>query len=130
MWQPSDFYIARATYPVQMAGYVYKGLGLHIARQTLIHRLPVWHLTHLNTGHRVAEIRGLVAEAFPIATAIAECGDWDFLSLTGWKDQDPELANKVLKIIDGSKGRAKRDAGRMSRTHNHEVARAVLKTRS
>jgi hypothetical protein len=57
-----------------------------------------WALIHLGTGHRLAYLDGDVATAFPVATEIAEAGDWDFLSLLGWKDKFPDGREKLEEV--------------------------------
>jgi hypothetical protein len=72
-WRASSFPIARGGGVVVTSGYVYRSLGLHMLSSA---RPPRWSLARLGSGHRL--ISGVVADAFPIATEIAECGDWDF----------------------------------------------------
>lgn len=91
-------------------GYEHLGLGMHIGSPPLPVRgrrkaqPPIWHLTHLETGHLIHRLRGDVATAFPVATEIAECADWTFSSLYGWKDRDPDLPKKVLAIAGRNSG--------------------------
>lgn len=57
-----------------VSGYTYRGCGLHMLAKasTKGRRPPVWGVTHLNTGHATAQIRGLEGLAFKLATEIAE----------------------------------------------------------
>ncbi|WP_310530666.1 hypothetical protein [Novosphingobium sp.] len=99
-WKPEDFEVAYWGGPHTVAGYTYRGLGLHIG----IHPSPKgkrparWILSHLGTGHRIAMIDGDVATAFPIASEIAEAGDWDFLSMLGYKDRFPDAPERLREI--------------------------------
>ena len=52
-------------------------------------------LIHLNSGHVICQISGVVSKAFPIAAKIAECTDWGFSGLDGWNNADPDLPSKV-----------------------------------
>lgn len=63
----------------------------------------MWSLSHLGSGHRIAILHGDVATAFPIASEIAEAGDWEFDSLHGWKDRFPDAKEKVDEILARSK---------------------------
>ena len=99
-WQPETFEIAREEGPQKVAGYVYRGLGLHAhSRPSPTGRRPAgWTLTHLGTGHRLAYLRGDVATVFPVGAEIAEAGDWDFLSMQGWKDRFPDARQRLEEI--------------------------------
>jgi hypothetical protein len=84
-----------------VAGYTYRGLGLWIAIDgSPKGRIPPqWSLSHLGSGHNLCYIKGDVATAFPIATEIAEAGDWGFLSLDGWRDRFPDAPKRLDEII-------------------------------
>lgn len=135
-WQPADVVIAQAMAPDQtraVPGYVYRGLGLHLAisssrrrRKTQSEKPQTWALTHLGSGHRVAFIRGRVAVAFPIAAEIAECGDWSFDGLEGWRNVDPELPKRVFAIIERHGRKIWLGGGGCS----HDAARAVAMARA
>ena len=105
IWKPEAFNIAVVYGDVwkiePRAGYTYRGLGIYqtVAPSPKGRRPAKWSLTHLNTGHCIAELAGSVAAVFPIATEIAEAGDWDFLSLEGYKDRFPDAGKVVMKII-------------------------------
>lgn len=103
IWAPSKFLVSapwRESMTREVEGYVYRGLGLTIAIKGSPkgRRPPRWTLTHLGSGHAVCNLTGHVKDAFPIATEIAECGDWSFDGLYGWKNIDPELADKFRAI--------------------------------
>lgn len=100
-WKPETFDVALASGPRAKAGYTYRGLGLWM-RDTGSpkgRKPPVWSLTHLGSGHCVVELTGKVAVAFPVATEIAEAGDWEFISLVGYKDRFPDVADRLMEII-------------------------------
>lgn len=103
MWDADKFFVASLFEgPHKEAGYVYRGLGLRMVMRGSPkgRRPPLWALTHLGTGHRICTIRGLAAAAFPIATEIAECGEWGFDGLKGYINMDPELVIKCKAVID------------------------------
>lgn len=100
-WGPSEFLTAMATGVETRPGYVYRGLGLYLSQpgSPKGRRKPLWCLVHLGSGHAVFYIKGKVADAFPVATEVAECSDWAaFDGLAGWKNTDPELEEKVRAI--------------------------------
>lgn len=122
MWKPGSYPIACGPQHIgHREGYTYRGLGLHKVSDK-----PEWNLTHLGSGHAVAVIKGTVAEAFPIATEIAESADWDFDGLNGWRNRDPELPAKVMAIMAKYKKRVKRKGGNPS----DEAARLVVMERA
>jgi hypothetical protein len=100
-WKPANFLVARAYGPQEVPGYAYRGLGLHLSRRASPKgRNPTeWTLIHLGSGHRICYIRGGVATSFPVATEIAECGDWTFSGLTGYLNVDPEIKTRVVPIL-------------------------------
>lgn len=100
MWKPEDFEVAWGSGAGAVAGYTYRGLGLHVAiNPSPKGKRPTrWTLTHLNTGHRIGYLDGDVRTAFPVATDIAEAGDWDFLSFEGWKDRFPDAKERLAEI--------------------------------
>lgn len=127
-WAPSTFLIAHAAGPFDVTGYVYRGLGLHMAVKASPkgRRPPKWALTHLGSGHRLVFITGAVADAFPVATEIAECGDWSFDGLYGWKNMDPELPAKFRAIVAKHPNATEREGARNA---NEEAARKVVEAR-
>lgn len=129
-WKSETFSRAvRGFGPVTVSGYTHKGLGLFMAIRASPkgRRPPTWHLIHLNSGHSVASIKGFVAEAFPVAYEIAECADWDFSSLDGWRNQQPDLPGLVNAIIKRHAKRAEIKAGGGS---DAEVAAQILMARA
>ena len=122
-WQPADFEIATPDGPQSVGGYSYKGLGLHRGVGT------AWTLTHLNTGHSICTISGRVKIAFPIAAEIAECTDWDFDGVRGWKNRDPDMGSKVRAVLGRHKGAVFRhDDG--PETMNEHVAAEIARRRA
>lgn len=134
-WKVSSFRIGRCGLldGVEIvSGYEYRGLGLHMeeparpARGKRKATGPVWHLSHLETGHLVHRLRGDAATVFPVATEIACCTDWTFSSIYGWKDRDPELPNKVREF---AKKHACVIAKRTGVPANEEIAREISHAR-
>lgn len=133
MWRPEDYLLAVSVEPYtsKVSGYTYRGLGLHVldAGSPGGRRKPTWRLTHLGTGCSLADIKGDVATAFPVATEIAECSDWDFISLDGWRDRDPEIGAKVNAIIGRHKN-ATRAKGAATREMTEIAAQSVAMARA
>ena len=130
MWKPETFPIALGPHSIDhRAGYTYRGLGIHMSMKASPkgRRPPRWKVTHLGSGHAVAVIDGDVAGAFPIATEIAECSDWDFDGLDGWRNRDPELPSKVQEIIARHGKRARKPGGAFAASD--EAAKLVLNAR-
>lgn len=102
-WEPAEFLIATIGGPVGVSGYVYRSLGLHMTARGSPkgRRRQKWALTHLGSGHRLCFISGKAEVAFPIASEIAECGDWDWDGFRGYLNRDPEISKRALSIIDG-----------------------------
>lgn len=96
-WQPAKFLIAMPGGPQERKGYIYRGLGLH-GHSTK--RSGSWTLTHLGSGHAVCFLAGNVSTAFPVATEIAEAGDWSFDGLSGWLNQFPDARERLAEIRD------------------------------
>lgn len=125
-WKPGVVLRAFPDGPFADNGYVYRGLGLVTAQTTVKKGKPTWWLIHLGSGHALCRIVGKVAEAFPIATEIAECGEWDWDGLDGWKNRDPEIKDKAVAIMrNHSACVVRRNAG-----SNPDVARAVALARA
>ena len=129
IWKPDSFLLAEISGPRSVPGYIYKGLGLHqvFKASPKGRRPPTWGLTHLGTGLNVCFIQGTVATAFPVATQIAECGDWDFDGPDGWRNHDPDLPAKAMEIINAH-GMCKRGGNDSPVTR--EVARQVAMARA
>lgn len=127
-WEPADFNVARLLGPQKVRGYAFNGLGLHMELRGSPkgRRAPTWGLYHLNTGHRIILIIGVVAVAFPIATEIAECSDWTFDGLRGWKNRDPDLYEKLCAITERHSSACRHAPGSGS---NDDTARAILLAR-
>jgi hypothetical protein len=101
IWRPAKFKRAdKFDGAIETSGYSYRGLGLQlsIAQSPKGRRSPVWLLIHLNSGHVICQISGIVAKALPIAAEIAECTDWSFSGLDGWNNTDPNLLSKVKNL--------------------------------
>lgn len=93
-WEATGYLIAMPSGPESVDGYVYRGLGLDKNSP------GCWTLTHLGTGHRICLIDDLLENAFRIGTEFADCADWSFNSLLGWKNEQPDLAEKVAALCE------------------------------
>ena len=100
-WKPDIFEIATPSGPQRKNGYTYRSLGLFLWRTASPKgkQPATWSLIHLGTGHRLANLNGDAATVFPVATEIAEAGEWDFLSLKGWPDRFPDAPDRLGAII-------------------------------
>lgn len=127
MWKPEDFEVAYPSGPKPVAGYTYRGLGLFMRTEGSVtgKRPPLWNLSHLGTGHNLAIIEGFVAVSFPIATAIAEAGDWEFISLEGYKDRFPDAPERLREVCERHGSRVKSFAGSNPASQWDERNRAV-----
>jgi hypothetical protein len=92
-WRRDKFLIALPEKPERLLGWTYRGLGLDQRGRT------EWVVTHLGTGYRICKIKGPRFMAFQIATEIAECGEWDFIGISGHLNRDPELRKKAGTIL-------------------------------
>lgn len=129
-WEPADFLVADSWSNIgyhKVAGYSYRGLGIHMIRSPKGRRPPTWSLCHLGSGHTVCLIDGRVAVAFAIASEIAECGDWSFDGLKGWINVDPEIPEKC-KVIMAKYPKATRRA--TGGNHSENSARAIALARA
>ncbi len=128
MWKPATFLKAFPEEPIEAVGLVYRGLGLDMTMKGSPkgRRSPTWSLTHLGTGHRVCLIFGQDADVLPIATEIAECGDWIFHDLDGWQNLDPELMDKFQAIIAKHGKKCSKTGGPSDR----EIARQIATRRA
>jgi hypothetical protein len=131
-WQPGRFLTAEhIDRPVP--GWIYRGLGLRMVFRASPkgRRPPFWSLVHLGTGHGLCHFNLHETPAIEFATTMAECGDWEFDGLEGWRNVDPHLRDKFLAIMD-----AYRDAYpkvRLSTGHGDpspEAARAIAEARA
>lgn len=125
IWQPATFKVAMAGGLREVSGYVFRGLGLHLVIDASPkgRRPASWSLSHLNTGHRIALVKGDVQTVFPIAHEVATCTDWEaFTSLSGWRNTDPELKTKVEAIAARFPASLDRMAGQGSEAMASEIA--------
>lgn len=98
IWKPVDYLIHHGSYAVKVAGYEHRDLGMHLVNH--VKGKAEWSLTHLGTGLQLCRIKGDVRTAFPIATEIAEAGDWGFISMAGYKDRFPDAPEKLAEILE------------------------------
>jgi len=95
-WQPDTFLIATVGGVAPQIGWTCRGLGL---AQLLRRSPPVWIVTHLGTGHTVCQITAHEATAFAIADQIAGLGNWGFDGLTGWRNRDPDMMQRLHAVL-------------------------------
>ncbi len=105
IWKPAEYLIHFGADAVTVSGYEYRDLGMHMVGSKT---KPRWSLTHLGTGLKLCVIDGDVRTAFPIATEIAEAGDWGFISIVGYKDRFPDAAEVLGKILTKHAGKTRR----------------------
>jgi hypothetical protein len=101
LWKSAPFFIATKEGVVSREGKIYNGLGYDL-RQPVGTSLAVdsiWAVTHLGTGHAICHIEGTEPEIAVIATEFAQAGNWNFASLDGWKNVDPDLLEKIKTIL-------------------------------
>lgn len=93
-WHRGEFHIAmNSGTPVERKGWQYRGLGAFLQWD------EDWSLTHLASGLRVCELRGFWSDVRPIATKIAEAGDWGFTLPSSFPK---EMMEAVADLIDSS----------------------------
>lgn len=131
-WVSEEYEIAMVTGPRRIRGFTYRGLGLACSMGAYRSKkgrkvIPArWTLSHLGTGHSITILIGELASVLPIATEIAEAGEWDFLSIDGWRDRFPDAKGKLDVILARHEGAARRPGGTM---RCDEVARAIAANR-
>lgn len=127
LWAKQNFLVARMFGAETVSGFVYAGLGMHkaIRGSPKGRRPPTWMLTHLGSGHVIARISAHMAEAFEIATQIAEVGDWDWDGLEGYRNKDPEIKYKLLAMT-----LPKSCQIRLSGAGNEDAAREIAMARA
>jgi hypothetical protein len=85
---------------VTRSGYLHKGLAIAHDGWGEPRSRTLWTLFHIGSGGAFLQMIGDVATVFPVATEIAECGDWTLFDMPdGWKQTDPELGKKVFDIL-------------------------------
>ena len=99
-WKPEKITIALFDKAQRRDGFEYLGLGLHqlIGAWPEMNWKPTWGLYHLGSGHVIVSIKAEDAEVFSIATEIAEAGDWTFDGPDGWRNQFPDIWEKLALI--------------------------------
>ncbi len=127
-WQPGKYLLALVIEPEMVDGFIYRGLGMYnVAKGSPKgRRTPLWLLTHIGTGHSICSIMAQDEEALRLGALVADCGNWDFDSLLGWRDRDPELLNRAMAIIEANPKQMERTGS----PSNHESARRVAEARA
>lgn len=89
----------------------------------------MWALTHLGSGHQLCRIKGTVATVFPIASEIAESGDWSFDGLDGWRNQFPDAKEKLEAVAAKHPKLVVFTTGRGRDLMSAEIARQIMMAR-
>lgn len=131
-WIRDSFEIAYLFGPRKVRGKSYRGLGLHLLSKA--YRSPKgrrflparWSLSHLGSGHCLVTLTGEWDEILPVATEIAEAGDWDFLSMQGWRDRFPDAPERLAELVEKHASMCKRG---QSRGNMPEIAQQIAANR-
>ena len=102
-WKPGHFEAAMPYGRIGIDGLTYKGLGIEcICDDGGGIWFDDWDVTHLASGRRIGTISGLdEAEAFKLATLIADLTDWGTLaSPDNVADGAPDLLIRLLILSD------------------------------
>lgn len=124
LWKPGKFLTAQFYGVEEASGYLYKGLGMRkaISASPKGRRPPLWSLTHCGSGHRVMFIKAHDAEAFVIATEVADLGDWTFDGLEGWRNQFPDVQERIHQMRSKYGDKVSNGHGQRQEARAHEVA--------
>lgn len=103
-------------------GLLYRGLALtHLwSGSPKGRRPPAWTLTHIGSGHILCNFEA--HDPYPDATRMAECGEWDWEGLEGWRNVDPEIKVKALRVLDLMGNRWISSSGRSSESAARQIA--------
>ena len=129
-WRPVQFHRAiPGKPPVECWGYAQDGLVLYHSGWMTPRTKTQWSLIHIGSGGTILHLTGSVAIVMPVASEIAECGDWTLFDLPdGWKQTDPELPAKVGAICRAHP-EARPDTSFDGMTISDTDARAVIELR-
>jgi hypothetical protein len=128
-WKPETIHVAVRRHGQDSVrtyeGYTYRGLGLFVEKHE---EVPMWSLTHLNSGHAIHWMKGRLRNVFPAAAEYAELTDWTLFTLiNGWQQTDPDLKTKVRALRD--KHGAMIFCGGGHGVGNDDAARLVARSR-
>ena len=130
IWEPAEFWIGYVEGPCRVDGYVWSGLGLAHHGWGVPARTTVWSLIHLGSGSRIGTLVGNVATVFPVASEVAQCGDFTLFDMPyGWMQTDPELSAKARAVFDAHPEVFPEFDKPMDRAMMDESARAVARAR-
>lgn len=128
VWTSEAFYLAMPGGPYKVRGFTYRGLGLHLRLNgSAKRRRPShWRLSHLGSGHALVSLWGEFDVVTAAASEIAELGDWDFISLEGWRDRFPDAKERMDEVLDRNPTIAKPAFGSRA---SHDLAREIAMLR-
>lgn len=129
IWKVETFEAAHSGGPRQRDGFVYRGLGLHKQSEAGRRQPARWTVTQLGTGHAIAYLSGDAGTVFPVATEIADAGDWDFLSMKGWKDKFPDAPEQLALICARYPAIARMEPENGFNHGSHEIAQQIAANR-
>ena len=129
-WKPLQFFRAvPGGIPLEDWGYEQRGLALCHAGWANPRTETRWTLIHLGSGGAIMRFVGNVATVMPVASEIADCGDWTLFDLPeGWRQTDPDLPAKVGAICEAHP-EARPDTGFSAPEISDADARAVIDAR-
>lgn len=128
-WKFGPYLMASIGEAAKTTGFIRSGLAMsmRIKASPKGRRPPTWSLTHLGSGHRVALIDAHPVEAFEVANAILALTDWTFDGLSGWRNQDPDLMDKLKALRSQYPKALSRTGGTPS---DPDIARAIAMARA
>jgi hypothetical protein len=92
-WTRKAFAVATVHGPVLKNGFVCRGLGVHDDGP------DGFALIHLGSGHAICWLKARLDPALAVAEIIAQCGDWTFAGLDGWRHSDPGLMDRAMRLL-------------------------------
>lgn len=128
-WTPAKHLIAVFDDIHEVNGWTYRGIGIRLTfRASPKGRRPSRYvLTHLGSGHRVFLINVKESKAFEIATDLAECVEWDWGGLDGYKNIEPNIKQKLRDTVVRWPGLVEFSSGNGS---SSESAHAIAEMRA
>jgi len=99
-WQPGKFKVCTGSGPKLVIGWLWNGCAMRCIGHDYVRRVPVWTLTHIGAGTRLALIHAQGEAAFGIADQFVNLGDWSYTGLHGYKNTDPDLMERFDRLYD------------------------------
>jgi hypothetical protein len=97
-WTEGDFKVAVNDAPREFHGWTKDGLGLFAVPRLFGSDVSGFVVVHLNTGHGILGVPGILAGAMAIGDLLLTCGDWDYTGLDGWQNQSPDLLDNLRAL--------------------------------